>query len=343
VGRTKPVGDIRWGIVPAGKEDAELSRRPHLTNVGWHSEVQGPSRDMDGATMTLPTPDLQRISFLIGMPRAGTTFLYHNLQKHPQIYVPFRRKTNFFSIHSNEDASWFLDHFKGIKRAQIGIDTETLYYVDREMRSLERIRALNPDAKAILFVRRPGDWAVSLYNQISTFDRNAPPFEKFLKGSYMLIEDEKRIPFNMREGDIQANIERARSVFAGNLLIINFDLLERSPLAVLQQIETFLGLDHYFATGNFDEIKINAADRGHIKWLARLLRNRLLIDVLRRLPRRVVIFFRRLYDSGSAFTGGREERKTAGSSANLALAARFYAADELYVGNLFKDSDVRHG
>ena len=33
-----------------------------------------------------------------GMPRTGTTYLYHALADHPQIYVPYRKESMFFSV-----------------------------------------------------------------------------------------------------------------------------------------------------------------------------------------------------------------------------------------------------
>ena len=140
--------------------------------------------------------------FLCGMPRAGTTFLYHNFERHPDIFVPFRRKTNYFSLHSDKPIRWFFDHFKEMNNEKVAIDTETLFFIDRNINSLELIKQVLPESKIIVCVRSPYDWVVSLYKQISTFDNRIVDFDSFLEGNYTLVEDGCRIRFNYKPGDI---------------------------------------------------------------------------------------------------------------------------------------------
>jgi hypothetical protein len=289
-----------------------------------------------------PDSPAHRIAFIAGMPRAGTTFLYHHLQRHPQIYVPFRRKTNYFSLHSARPVEWFLDHFDGMGEHQVGIDTETLYFVDRTLPSLKGIRDFNADAKIMIFVRRPGEWALSLYRQIATFDRDMPSFGSFLTGGYTLVEDDIGIPFSMTDGDIEANIAAATEMFRGNVLIVNFELFERDPFRVLKEIEKFLGLDGYFRAENLDTRKINASDRAHVSILASLLRKRWFIDLLSRLPRQPVIFVRRLYDELGRALGSRRRDAMPAPADDIALARAFYKSDEKFVSRLFEKGDVIH-
>ena len=58
-----------------------------------------------------------------GMPRAGTTFLYHNLQKHPSIFLPFRKEIDYFNrIYRHRGINWFHSLFKGIRDGQYAGD-----------------------------------------------------------------------------------------------------------------------------------------------------------------------------------------------------------------------------
>jgi len=285
-------------------------------------------------------PRLNQIAYIIGMPRAGTTFLYHNLQKHPQIFVPFRRKSNYFSLHRDKPLEWFLNHFKEIRDDQVGIDTETLYFADKNLKSFEYIQTLNPEAKAMIFVRKPGEWAWSFYKQIATFDKNITPFEEFLAGNYVLIEDAKEIPFNIQEGDIEQLIKMVRTTFKDKLLIVNFDMFEKDPLRLLQEIERFLEIKPFFSHSNFENKKINASDRGHIQFLAALLRQQWLISLLNRFPRSFVVFIRRIYDRISALGSSKRTEKTI--PAEVLMASKTYARDELYVQQLFAEYDVIH-
>lgn len=296
----------------------------------------------------MPPPDaiarrIAQIAFIGGMPRAGTTFLYHNLQKHPDVFVPFRRKTNHFSLHADKPVQWFLDHFANMTDRQVGIDTETLFLIDRNLPSLDRIRSMNPNAKVMLFVRSPGDWAWSLYRQIATFDRAVPDFDQFLRNGYRLVEDGKEIRFNMRGGDIAARIAEMKRLFGANLLLVNFDLIRRDPLRVLQAIEGFLGLAPYFDARNFNPGKINAGDRAHVVWLAKVLRNHSLIAMLGRLPPRFVISVRLLYDRLSLALKPATTSQTQNGASERQAATTFFASDERFVRDLFKDGDVLRG
>jgi hypothetical protein len=281
---------------------------------------------------------IDQVAFIVGMPRAGTTFLYHNLQKHPQLFVPYRRKTNYFSLHKEKSVSWFLDHFKGIKKDQIAIDTETLFFIDKSLKSFEEIYKYNNSAKALLFVRQPSDWVLSLYKQIATFDKNIISFEKFLNNEYALIEDDVEITFNMKDGDIEKTITSLMDTFKGNLLIVDFRLLENDPLRMLNEVEIFLGLKKFFGSDNFEKNKINSRNRGHISALAFFLRNGYIIKFLKFLPRPLVILIRRLYDWVSSRFG--KDKEIPESSYEMDLAIDAFKNDNAYVENLFKEKNV---
>lgn len=284
-----------------------------------------------------------QIAYLVGMPRAGTTFLYHNLNRHPQIFVPFRRKSNFFSLHHDKPTDWFLQHFEEMGAGQIGIDTETLHFFDRNLDSLSRIAKFNPDAKVLLVVRRPGEWVWSLYKQISTFEKEIPPFSDFLNGQYVLVEDDRRIPFNLRDGDVGRKIRQAMDTFGSNALVLNFDLLAQNPLQFLTEIENFFGIENFFRSSEFDRQKINSSDRANFRFLAHLLRQEWLIRLAGLLPRDFVVFLRRIYDSlGTSFMR-RAQSDNGQAEQNIAMAREFYASDEKYTHALFKDGDVLHG
>ncbi len=281
---------------------------------------------------------LKNISYIIGMPRAGTTFLYHNLNKHPNLYVPFRRKTNYFSLHKDKTIEWFLDHFKEMKDEQVGIDTETLYFVDKNLESYKRIKETNPSAKVMLFVRQPDEWAYSFYKQIATFDKNICSFEKYLNGEYTLIEDGKEIPFNIKDGDIENTIEDIKNIYGDQLLLLDFKLFKENPLKLLNEIEEFLNIKIFFNELNFQNKKINASDRGHIPILANLLRQEWLINLLSKLPANLVKKIRVMYDNISSFFSKKTNKSsnTSQIDENILLAQKYFKKDIEYYNNLFK-------
>ena len=123
--------------------------------------------------------DKNQIIIIAGMSRAGTTFLYHNLQKHPQVFIPPRKECGYFSYHYDRKHDWYLNFFKGINPDQISFDISGMYFIDS--RFIERILKFNPTAKVILGVRDPITWIFSLYEQY-TQNFKVPPFSKFLDG-----------------------------------------------------------------------------------------------------------------------------------------------------------------
>jgi len=271
-----------------------------------------------------------RIAFLVGMPRAATTFLYHNLNLHPELFIPFRRKTNYFSLHHCKGEDWFFSHFKDAPVERIAVDTETLAFFNPELKSPQLIRAFNPDARLILCVRDPAAWAVSLYHQIATFDSKITSFEEFLAGSYTLHEDGVEVRFRMRDGDIQARIGEYKEAFPNGILILRFRDVTEFPLESFRQIERFLGVAAFYGPENIITKVINSRNRRHNKLLNRLLRNEHLITLLRfLLPRRAVLAARWLFDGVLAGSNPKtnESRSDEAEARMLRLARSHFKSD----------------
>jgi len=238
-----------------------------------------------------------RIAILVGMPRAATTFLYHNLGLHPEIFIPYRRKTNYFSLHHNKGEDWFLSHFKNAPEKAIAIDTETLAFINSGLNSPQVIKAFNGKTKIILCVRDPASYAVSLYHQIATFDKETPRFENFLAGTYTLQEDGIETSFHMNDGDIYARVREYEQLFSNSLLLLNFREVTAFPLESLRKIEAFLGISSFYNAANIITKKINSRGRRHNRWLNALLRNVHVITLVRVLvPRKAVLAIRWIFD-----------------------------------------------
>ena len=48
---------------------------------------------------------------MVGMSRAGTSFMYHNLQKHPGLFLPSRKEIGYFAHHHNQGQSWYKEFY----------------------------------------------------------------------------------------------------------------------------------------------------------------------------------------------------------------------------------------
>jgi hypothetical protein len=282
-----------------------------------------------------------RIHTLLGMPRAGTTFLYHNFNKHPNIFVPFRRKTNYYAAHFKKGYGFFTGHFEEMNTNQVGLDTDTLSFTNPD--SYTRFRNDYKNQKIILVVRTPSSWALSLYKQISSFTQHMPTFESYVKNGYNLVEDATDVPIHFSNGMVSDKISQISRDFKGNLLILNYDLLKKDTLLFLKTIESFLGVNSFFNDDNIIRQKINSSDRKSNKLISALLREKWLIFILQNfIPRKLVMKIRYLYDSLSVKSGKDFNQKKNNSKLQpeLAFAKTYYAKDDLFVQELFREKDI---
>lgn len=232
-----------------------------------------------------------------GMPRSGTTFLYHNLNKHPQIFLPFRKEVNFFNVRHDLGVEWYNDLYKERKEDQVCGDISPPCFLD--VQSIKRIKDYNSEAKIILAVRDPVEWILSFYSQFNSFEFNMPSFKEFFNGHKYVIKN-KTLWVRCKDDYLINTIEGFMKEFGKNILVYDFSCFRDDTRTVLTAIETFIGVPSYFEKGDYDDVKINASDRKNIKVLSNLLHQEWLISFLQKLvPRKVTLFFRGKFDKVS--------------------------------------------
>lgn len=280
-----------------------------------------------------------RLVFVAGMSRAGTTFLYHNLQKHPRIYVPARKEVCYFAQNFDEGPAWFAGFWEGMRPDQIGLDICGVYFV--EPAALDRILAFDPNARVVLGIRDPVDWLISLYEQYQgNFD--VPPFGRFLDGCTIRREG-KTIELRFEEGMIRQTTEAYRERLGDRLLVYDFELLGRDPLRLLRAIESFAGLEGWFGPDNFTDERINARGRLRSERFDRLLQRPGIANAISRLvPRPVLLRVRSAVERVSARRARRPRppREERYDPADLRRLERMFADDRAYIAALFSDSPL---
>jgi hypothetical protein len=196
-----------------------------------------------------------KVFVIPGMPRCATTFLYHNLEKHPSVFCPFRKETNYFSVNYQKGSDWYWNLYRGIRPGQVGADVSPSYFLHRK--AIDRMKRFNPQMRVVLGVRDPVEWALSLYNQLLTHAWRGPDLSDFIErfpypfgGEAIIIE--------LRDGFVTKMVENYRKAFGDNLLLYHFDFFKNNPLAVLRSIEHFLDIPPYYSEYNFDNMIINA-------------------------------------------------------------------------------------
>jgi hypothetical protein len=215
------------------------------------------------------TPDF----VVAGMPRAGTTFLYHNLQRHPRIHLPWRKELNYLNLHRDRGPDWYAEQLAGAGPGQVIGDVEPGYFLDPDVPAL--LQRTAPGVKVILGVREPVSWAVSAHRHFARLGDRVPPFETFVRRGWVRQQDGGEMLYRFAGDAVPGLIRGWRRAFGGDLLLFDYDHFSRDRLAVLRAIERFLALDPFFAPGNFDDRRVNASNERPLPGYGRLVRGRL--------------------------------------------------------------------
>jgi sulfotransferase family protein len=132
--------------------------------------------------MTLPT-------FVgIGVPRAGTTWLHTMLDKHPETYLPGKRKeVRFFDRYFDEGLGWYETFFRDAdpNARAVGEISPQYFYCDA---CPARIAATLPHVRLLLMLRHPVDRAYSHYGFVMQRRNFRGTFRDFLESRPKAIE-----------------------------------------------------------------------------------------------------------------------------------------------------------
>lgn len=280
------------------------------------------------------------IAIVAGMPRAGTTTLYHNLQEHPQAFVPFRKETHYFSFNHARGITWYLELFHEVGPDQVGFDICPTYFLCSQ--ALERILQFDSDVKVILSVRDPVEWALSFYTQVSSYSLRVPCFREFLQG-YLFHFGDKAVQLELHNSFVTGIIQRYRDTFDDNLLLFDFGLFRRDRLSVLRAIERFVGISHYFEPGNFDEVIFNASNRRNSRLVTKALSREEVVSFLQlAVPDPLLRALRKRLE----LAGARKEVPSVyerHSPEDIRLAEECFAEDRLAVNALFASHGIQSG
>lgn len=194
-----------------------------------------------------------------GMPRAGTTYFYKTLGIHPGIYLPVIKELDYFHSKFNREESWYTAHFADASEEQKFFDISPYYFLN--LNSLQRIKNFNENQKMIFILRNPVSWKDSMYafylrNRLSVVTKSR---DEFFAG--YTIEDDSGKPekCDLNNFDFVGRVNNIIELFAGNLMLVDFDYFTSDPLQVLKAMEAFIGVRGYFNDSNIIKDAINAS------------------------------------------------------------------------------------
>ena len=110
--------------------------------------------------------------FIVGVPKAGTTSLYHYLSEHPQVEMSSQKEPDYFSDKAiNEQGMYYTKNRVNslAKYESLFVQKESVVYGEASVSYLfyenvpEDIKKYNPNAKIIIMLRNPIERAFSHY------------------------------------------------------------------------------------------------------------------------------------------------------------------------------------
>lgn len=289
--------------------------------------------------------DLRKRTFVVfGMPRSGTTYLYHTLSKHPQIHVPYRKESHFFSVNYSRGGDWFRSQYAGIKNDQLAADINPVYFLDD--RAIKRISRDLPGAKVILCVREPIEFITSLYGNIVTHGQYPPPVEKWVENYAWNLSTIEKLEFSLKQRPIRQVIQELARTFDDDLLVYDYAYFDEYLLEVMARIEAHIGVDAYFDVANLDTTPINATGRRDLWFLNKLIANPKFLETAYPLvPKSLIRFIKLGYDRliAKPDKSPTPNKPSIISEAELDRLTHTFSADIDFYHSLFANSSIMGG
>lgn len=170
----------------------------------------------------------------IGAQRAATTWAYHCLQEHPEVFVPDTKELHFFDDKFDHGLAWYESHFTiGDGHKAVGEVTPT--YISAPEAVL-RIAGTIPHVRLFAILREPVQRAFSAY-QLLHRDLVGTSFEDACRTLEHLIT----------RGLYAEQVDRLRRHFPReSVKIFLYDDVLQDPREVIAQLYRFLGVDPTF-------------------------------------------------------------------------------------------------
>jgi hypothetical protein len=200
----------------------------------------------------MPRPDF----FVVGAFKSGSTALYEQLRRHPQIFMPFHKEPLYFGDdltrrYGRMSEADYLRLFRGAKPGQRVGEASTWYLYSTS--AAREIKAFSPDAQILVVLRNPVDVMYAQHNQlIFNVIEDIPDFKEALAA-----EPDRRAGRRLPPGPINVEnlfyrhsvrfaeqLDRYFEVFGRDRVhVMLTEELARDGAAVVRGALEFLGVD----------------------------------------------------------------------------------------------------
>ena len=200
----------------------------------------------------MPRPDF----FVVGAFKSGSTALYEQLRRHPQIFMPFHKEPLYFGDdltrrYGRMSEADYLRLFKGAKKGQRVGEASTWYLYSTS--AAREIKDFSPDAQVMVVLRNPVDVMYAQHNQlIFNVIEDIPDFAEALAAEPDRRAG-KRIPpgpinvenlFYRHSVHFAEQLERYFEVFGRDRVhVMLTDDMRRDGAGVVRGALEFLGVD----------------------------------------------------------------------------------------------------
>lgn len=181
---------------------------------------------------------------LVGVPKAGTTWLSHVMDQHPGIVLSDPKEPNVVATHKgtfvrdSSEPNWseYDDCFSGS-----GLRLDASIHTFACPVAPERIKDRFPDARFILCLREPVSRAVSHWNMV----RNTGEAERSRRdwGTFEKAWSDESLRVDSMYGTSMQNWLKQFDL--DRFIILNSSRMRSEPLQVMSEIEEFLGIDNW--------------------------------------------------------------------------------------------------
>jgi hypothetical protein len=219
-----------------------------------------------------------KIDFFVGgAPKSGTSTIYDIMRQHSEISCPIIKEGHFFSLPEVKNTYYEVKFIESVKDFESNFhdsDNADMKFGDfspsylRYENSMERIKACNPDVKAIFILRDPIDRMISHYQMDKSLGYVNQSLDK-------IVFSEEETLFKSEYLDnsyYTSGVKNAIKIFgSSNVLLVSFEEFKDDSVGVVNSILSFIGISEL---KDFEKVHSNKtkADKYKIRFLVRKLK-----------------------------------------------------------------------
>ena len=177
----------------------------------------------------------------IGAQKAGTTWLYHMLSRHPEVAFPAGKEVHFWDGQYERGIDWYRGLFAGDAGGRRQGEITPAYAILPPER-IAGIQAFQPALRIVYLLRNPLERAWS--SALMALGRAEMTLDE---ASDQWFIDHFRSAGSMRRGDYETCLRNWYGVFdPGRILVLYYDDIARDPVGLLTRCCRHLGVDPGF-------------------------------------------------------------------------------------------------